>query len=256
MNATNKRPIGAAYKEWCKDWDNADHSGKLTICKFYGVTYNTAKHWRSDWDIPVNKPVPPETRMTINKDEILGLRPSVALDFAFFDIETSNLDANFSILMTACVKPYGQPPVVFRADNYPEWKTNRADDTNITRDIAAELRKHAIIVTHYGDRFDIPYIRAKMTKHNIEPLPLMFGIDTWKIARNNFKVTNRRLQTLVEFFDLGEKSGVEGGLWMKAAYEGSTKALDEIVAHNITDVEILEKLACVSFPFLRSIPRL
>jgi len=180
----------------------------------------------------------------------------VNLDFACFDIETSNLQADFSILLTACIKPYGQEPFVFRADNYPEWQTDRANDYQITKAIAEELRKHAIIVTHYGLYFDVPFLRAKMVKHSLEPLPQMFAIDTWSIARKNYKVTSRRLKNLVDFFDIGEKEPVEGELWMKAAYNGSKEAMDRIVQHNIRDVEVLEKLACISFPYLKSIPKL
>ena len=95
-----------------------------------------------------------------------------------------------------------------------------------------------------------------MVKHNLEPLPPMFGIDTWRIAKNNFQVSSRRLQNLVRFFDVGAKGQVEGGLWMSAAYDGSREAMDEIVKHNIVDVEVLEKLACISFPYLKSIPKL
>jgi hypothetical protein len=84
----------------------------------------------------------------------------------------------------------------------------------------------------------------------------MFGIDTWQIAKKNFKVSTRRLKGLGEFFDIGEKDPVEGNLWMEAAYNGSREAMDRIVAHNIRDVELLERLACISFPYLKSIPRL
>ena len=95
-----------------------------------------------------------------------------------------------------------------------------------------------------------------MTKHGVEPLPPMFGIDSWRIAKNNFKVSSRRLKNLAEYFDVGTKGGVEGGLWMDAAYNGSREAMDKIVEHNIIDVEVLEKLACISFHYLKSIPKL
>lgn len=194
--------------------------------------------------------------MTITTPELLDMSPAIHLDFVCFDIETSNLKADFSILMSACIKPYGQDVIVFRADNYPEWTTDRANDSQIVRDIAQELRKHAIVIGHFSSGFDVPFLRAKMTKYGLEPLPQMFGIDTWRIAKNNFQVSSRRLKNLVNFFDIGEKDQVEGGTWMEAAYNGSSDALDSIVAHNIVDVKVLEKLACISFPYLRSIPRL
>jgi len=253
-----KQPTGKALEEWSRRWDDADHTGKLKLCEDYGITYGTARHWRSDSGIPLcpnGKTATSPRSMRVTVDELLAMRPTINLDFVTFDIETSNLKADFSILLSAVIKPFGQDPIVFRADDYPTWENDRANDGAITRDISDELRKHAIVVTHYGDRFDTPYLRAKMMKHGLEPLPQMFGIDTWKIARANFQVSSRRLKNLVRYFDLGEKGQVDGGLWMDAAYNGGREAMDEIVAHNIVDCEVLEKLACVSFRYLRSIPK-
>jgi histidinol phosphatase-like enzyme len=84
----------------------------------------------------------------------------------------------------------------------------------------------------------------------------MFAVDSWRIARDNFQVSSRRLKNLAEFFEIGNKEGVEGGLWMAAAYDGSKEAMDKIVEHNVIDVEVLEKLACLSFPYLKFIRRL
>ena len=252
----NKRkPEEKEFERFCKQWDEVDHDGKLALANLYQVTYDTAKHWRSEGGIPTRKQVK-EPKMTITVPELLSMRPSVNLDFVSFDIETSNLDADFSILLTACIKPYGQEPLVFRGDDYPEWNVDRDNDKSITTDIAKELRHHAIVIGHYSQRFDVPFFRAKMVKHGLEPLPPMFGIDTWRIAKNNFKVSSRRLENLTVFFDLGAKHPVTGRLWMKAAYSGSQEAMDEVVEHNIQDVLLLEKLTCISFPYLKSIPKL
>lgn len=248
-----RKPEGQEFLEWCKEWDDADHDSKLALCDRFGIAYDTGRHWRSDSGVPLHVVVKP-TRVSI--PELLAMRPSVHLDFVCFDIETSNLDADFSILLTACIKPYGQESIVFRADDYPSWSTDRDNDKAITVAIANELRKHAIVVGHYSQRFDIPFFRAKMLKHGVEPLPQMFGIDTWRIAKNNFKVSSRRLENLSTYFDLGLKHPVTGRLWMKAAYSGSREAMDEIVEHNIQDVELLEQLTCISFPYLKSIPKL
>ncbi len=250
-----KKPEGKQWESFVDSWYNLDHDGKLALIIPLGVTYETAKHWISESG-STRKHVKEEPRMTVTVPELLAMRPSVNLDFVCFDIETSNLKADFSIFMVACIKLYEQEAIVFRVDNYPEWTVDRANDSKITRDIAKELRKHAIVIGHYSQRFDLPYFRAKMVKHGLEPLPPMFGIDTWRIAKNNFQVSSRRLQNLVRFFDIGEKGQVDGALWMDAAYNGSKEALDEIVTHCIKDVEVLEKLACISFPYLRSIPKL
>ena len=178
------------------------------------------------------------------------------LDFVSFDLETSNLKADFSLVLCACIKPFGQPVKVFRADNYPTWKTDRANDKPIVEAVSEELRKHAIVVTHYGSGFDVPYLRAKLVKYNLDPLPPMFAVDSYQIARQNFQVSSRRLKNLAEYFEIGDKTAVDGDHWVRAAYDADPEALNYIVEHNIIDVQVLEKLACLSFPYLRSIRRL
>ena len=239
-------------KKWCQDWEACEHDSKVEMCQRAGITYDTGKHRYSDAPAELkNKP-----KMQVSVVELLEMSPSTCLDFVSFDLETSNLEADFSIVLSAVIKPYGKEPIVFRADDYPTWKIDRANDKPIIEDIARELCKHAIVITHYGMYFDIPFLRFKMTKYGLSPLPPMFGIDTWHIAKKNFKVSSRRLKNLVAAFDIGEKGSVEGGLWMSAAYNGDKNAMDAIVSHNIIDCEVLEKLACISFPYLKSIPRL
>lgn len=244
--------------EWAIMWDGCNHQGKLDICEMHHITYDTGKHWRSEFNIPH---LPIASTPTVDKpvdtiEEFLRLRPSISLDFASFDIETSNLKADFSIVLSAVIKPFGRPPVVFRADNYPNWEKNRNHDKAIVIDIANELIKHAIIVTHYGTGFDIPYLKAKMTYHGLQPLPPRFMVDSYQIAKRNFATSRRRLETLGEYFGLGKKSAVEGVLWVDAAYGGDRKSMDAIVEHNIVDCEILEKLAALTFEYLKSIPKM
>lgn len=250
--ATKKKPEGKAWEEFVRRWHATDHMGKVAMAKAEGVKYDTTKHWISN----AGEAVGAEPTMTVTIPELLAMRPAKALDFVMFDIETSNLKADFSVLLTSCIKPYGQAPIVFRADEYPEWEKHRADDSKIVAATANELKKHAIVVGHFSSRFDIPYLRAKMVKHGLEPLPQMFGIDTWRLAKNNFQVSSRRLKNLTRYFDLGEKEQVDGAIWMDAAYNGDKEAMDKIVEHNIQDVIVLEQLLCVSFPYLKFIPKL
>ena len=114
--------------------------------------------------------------------------------------------------------------MIFRGDSYDTWEKHRANDKPIVCAIAQELKRHAIVITHYGTGFDIPFLRAKMVKYNLDPLPPMFAVDSYYIARSNFQISSRRLANLGTYFDLGEKSGVEGALWMRAAYDGDKKA--------------------------------
>jgi len=258
-----KKPEGEPLVEWCTRWDELGHDAKIKFCEdVWGISYETGRHWRSDSNIPKKENLGIEE---FNEDtltsgmisEVMSWEPHVHLDFVTFDIETTNLTADFSILLTACIKPYGSAPIVFRADDYPKWRKNYLEnDSLLASDIITELKKHAIIITHYGSRFDMPYMRAKAMRYKINPMPQMFGIDTWSVARSNFKLASRRLQALSNYFEMGSKSQVEGNLWMKAAYDGDRDSMNSIVAHNIQDCIILEKLAAASFPYMRSVKKI
>ena len=41
-----KMPIGEELKTWQDKWDNADHTGKLELCKQYNISYASGKAWR------------------------------------------------------------------------------------------------------------------------------------------------------------------------------------------------------------------
>lgn len=253
-----KKPIGDELRKFCEIWDASDHEGKVRLSRQYELSYDSAKHVRSDnsLEYPLPRREKDSPRMRVTVDELLGMRPAVNLDFCTFDLETSNLEADFSVLLTAVIKPFGCEPMVFRFDTYPEWEKHRANDKGIVKDVSDELRKHAIIISHFGTYFDIPYLRAKILRHGLEPLPQMFAIDSWHIAKKNFKVSSRRLKNLSEYFQVGEKEPVEPGLWLEAAYNGDRAAMDRIVAHNVRDCEVLEKLACLTFPLIKSIGKL
>ena len=254
-----RRPEGKDLEKFVELWYSTDHQGKVDLCeKDYGVPYTIARHWVSDAGMTRKQEKEPVNTLhnTLTEAGILAINPATALDFVMFDLETSGFDADWDILLTACIKPYGQDPITFRADNYPTWRTHKANDKQITLDISNELKKHAIIIGHYSKSFDIRFIRAKMLRHGIPVLPPMFGIDTWKIAFDNFKISSRRLSNIARLVNADEKEEVDGTRWMRAAFNGDTEAMDKIMEHNILDCRVLEKVACLSFPFMKSIPKL
>jgi len=258
-----KKPVGQEYESFCTAWDSANHDQKVKIAGDYGITYDTAKHWRSEGStdrVAVAEAVPSEDRkieITEAIGEVLSTRPISKLDFVCFDLETTNLKADFSVILCAAIKPYGGDTIIWRADDYPAWqKGDRADDSEIVADIAKELSKHAVVISHYGTGFDIPYLRAKMIHYGLPPLPPMFHFDTYGVAKRNILVSRRRLDALAEYFNLGSKSPVEGSLWLAAGMNGSKEAMDKIVKHNIVDVELLERLAGITLPYMKSMKKL
>ena len=256
-----KKPEGKEWEIFCDAWTTStgnageNHQRKLSLCRQYGISYDLGKHWISEGDTTrqVSIPTPVEAMKAI--EDIMGTQPKLALDAVSFDLETTGFEADFSIILTACIKPFGKDTVLFRNDIYPTWEKERSNDSQIVADIAGELQKHMVVLTHYG-HFDIRYLRAKMIRYGLPPLPPMFGIDSYLLAKANMAVSRRRLEALCTYLELGEKSGVEGNLWMSAGLTGSKEAMDAISAHNKQDVILLERLACLLVPYMKNMRRI
>ena len=107
--AEKKKPEGKEWEEFIREWNATDHAGKVALAMKYGVRYDTAKHWVSDALCAKPKPKKIEDLdMTMSLEELLNSRPSVNLDFVSFDLESSNLNADFSVFLTAVIKPFGK----------------------------------------------------------------------------------------------------------------------------------------------------
>lgn len=162
-----------------------------------------------------------------------------------FDIETSNLNADFGIVLCACVKTYGKPGVTtFRADQYKTWKTGKSDDSPLVKDLVKNLDDADILIAHNGQYFDKAFLNAKCVKYNIKPvLRWKKFIDPVLLARRHMKVGRNSLASLIAFLETTvSKSPITPGHWNRAALDSDRKALGAIVRHCDRDVRSLEEV--------------
>jgi uncharacterized protein YprB with RNaseH-like and TPR domain len=163
-----------------------------------------------------------------------------------FDLETSNLSADFGVILCGVVKPAHGRPKVFRGDEYNRrWKAMRSDDSDLVKAIVAELAKYDIWVAHNGARFDVPFLRTRLAKWGLEPLPSKKLVDPVQLARNKLRMSFNSLEAIARFLGFTSKTQVKGDLWLQAALDGSSEALDYIVDHCVRDVLVLEKVVGV-----------
>jgi uncharacterized protein YprB with RNaseH-like and TPR domain len=178
-------------------------------------------------------------------------RPKIAgryqaiLSIAAFDLETTNLNADYGILMAAVVRTnYSKKPIIFRGDETnPKWKTKRSDDSEIVRAVSEELQKHDILVAHNGATggwgFDIPFLQTRLAKWNLPPFPRKKLIDPVQIARKQFRLSSNSLASVAGHLGLENKMYLAPDVWTQAALDGDKKAMDQIVARCSSDVRIL-----------------
>lgn len=180
----------------------------------------------------------------------MGLQRIKKGDFSLFptcswDIETTNLAADFGVMLCATVKPFMGPCKTFRIDKYPLYARTKSDDRMLVKALAKELSKYTIAIGYNTQRFDLPFLIGRLIAarcdvrllSNIKHLDLIWAVRyRMRLRGASLAIASEHLETL------DHKTPLTGRLWQRAT-GGDTKALDKIVRHNIQDVKVLEQVA-------------
>ncbi len=172
--------------------------------------------------------------------------PELIERVGFLDIETSNFDANFGIMLTYCILDSKTGKILHGQINkndiikYPDDKT----DARIVKKLIKDIQKFDRLVTHYGRKFDIPFIRTRAITDGIE-FPGFGSIandDTWLMARRKLKLNSNRQDTVDRtLYGNTNKTRINFNYWI-AGGRGNKKALDNILDHNKRDVLALRRV--------------
>lgn len=159
----------------------------------------------------------------------------------FLDIEATNLSASMGYLLCVGLKwAHERKPRVFRVDETYEWKKDKTDDTGLLNAIEPYILEADVVVHHFGDIYDLPFIQTRRLMKGFGPLPDVATVDTWRIARKKLKFHSNRLDAIIN--SLGcpfQKTPVLWDGWMKAM-AGDTKAINYVVEHCRQDILSLE----------------
>jgi uncharacterized protein YprB with RNaseH-like and TPR domain len=158
-----------------------------------------------------------------------------------FDLECTNLNADYGVLLCAVIKPAGGRARILRADELnPRWRTRRSDDRTLIAAVVDELQKYDIWVAHNGARFDVAFLRTRLARWGMEALPTRKLVDPVQLARLKLRASGNSLEALGELLGLPAKRRISPQLWLEAALDGSHQAMDRIASHCVRDVKILE----------------
>lgn len=174
---------------------------------------------------------------------------------AIIDLETSNLKADYGILLTYCIKPLGSDNILKGVISKSDIKKGRKgdEDRRIVTDCIRDMAKFDKVVGYYSKRFDLPYLRARAVNMSV-PFPFYGSIqhiDVFDIVKNRFCMSRKSQEVACRFL-LGhtDKTHFDGSIWRDAA-RGDQKALRKVLEHNIFDVTDLEKLWLVVREYAR-----
>jgi DNA polymerase III epsilon subunit-like protein len=142
------------------------------------------------------------------------------------------------------IKPSGEKAKVFRLDKLsPKWSTKRSFDKPIIEAFCGELSSYDIVAGHNHVKFDLGFLRTRLLRWGLPPLrEFKAAIDSCQMLRNKFKLSWNSLDRATDFLGTNQKTPVNGDTWLQASLDGNTKAMNEIVAHCLADVEMTEDL--------------
>jgi DNA polymerase elongation subunit (family B) len=127
------------------------------------------------------------------------------------------------------------------------------DDYEVVKKLRDTLADADIIVHHYGDKFDLKKLNARLIYHGLQPLPKIHTVDTKKEASKIASFSSNRLDYLSKYL-IGEgKIHVDFNLWVDIM-KGSKSALKEMVQYNKVDVIRCEEVYVKLRPYMKNHP--
>lgn len=161
----------------------------------------------------------------------------------YFDIEASNLVADYGIMLSYCIKD-GLSDKIYGDVLTPTDVKKGHEDKRIVKNCIEDLQRFDRIITFYGTNFDLPFLRARALIVGVD-FPT-FGTlkhrDAYYIMKSRFKLSSRRLENSCrQLLGQTDKTKIDAVHWRNGV-RGDKKALAYIYEHNTYDVLDLEKL--------------
>lgn len=185
-------------------------------------------------------------------------KPKVLL----FDIEASNLAANFGILFCVGYKWLGEKKVhMITIRDAKTFKKDPTNDKHVVEEFKKVFEEADLLVGHYSVRYDLPFLQTKCMEHKLAPFPTIAHFDTWRTARDRLKFNSNRLDTISKALPYKKgskpprKTPIETKDWVKAG-AGNIPALKQVEHHCKMDILVLEDVYNAVKPFSTNHPNL
>lgn len=157
-----------------------------------------------------------------------------------FDIEATNLNANFGYVLCIGYRWYGtKTTTVLSITNCNSFKKDPTNDLELIEKFRKVWEKADIVIAHYGKKFDIPYLNTRLLIHGRTRLPETPIVDTWQACKYQLKLNSNRLDSLIAAVGCPiKKTHLSGPIWVKAS-AGDKPSIKYVVDHCRADVDAL-----------------
>lgn len=155
------------------------------------------------------------------------------------------------IMLTWCAKWLYSTDIM--RDKVTPEEVLHFDDSRIVISLWKLVDEADIVVAHFGNFFDIPFLNSRAVIHGLPPYSSINSIDTKMVASKNFRFPSNKLDALGTYFGVGNKIHTEFNLW-RDCIAGNSQALIDMEQYNIQDVILLEDVYLKLRPWIKSHP--
>ena len=158
-----------------------------------------------------------------------------------FDIEATNLDADFGYMVCGATKELGKTAKVSTIADFTLHDTEPWNDSELLKQFVGRLSEADVIVSYYGKGFDVPFVNARLLANRMAPIPETIPhLDMYYVARRVLKIQSRSMANIAELVDLDEKKTyVPRKTWIKAQ-TGHVPSINILAERCKGDVRVLE----------------
>ncbi len=130
------------------------------------------------------------------------------------------------------------------------------DDKRVVTSLWKAMSEADIHITHNGKRFDELVMNTRFLIHKLGLPKRTFSIDTYAVAKQNFKLRSYSLDYICNLLGLNTgKIKTDVNLW-KGCYEGNQEDLDYMFKYNLEDSNILEDVYHALRPYMTRFPNI
>ncbi len=178
----------------------------------------------------------------------------------FFDIESTDLDADFGNMLAFGYKWQGEKEghVLSLLDSNPICNhcglVEAVSDKKLIRAAAKVLEQADLVVSWFGKGFDWKFLNTRVLDARLKPLPPTPHIDLYFTAKHHLKLSSNRLASVQDFLQLPTaKTTLKKRVWRRAQ-AGHVASIKYIVDHCEKDVSVLQEAYDRLKPYVRQHP--
>lgn len=125
------------------------------------------------------------------------------------------------------------------------------DDKRICESLWKLINEAEIIITHNGNKFDLPKINSRFLLNGLSPTMPYLSIDTYKVASKQFGFSSNSLKWIAKITGNREKIKTDYDLWI-GCERGEQESLDKMHTYCIGDTQVLEEVYLELRPWIKS----